>query len=155
MFGRIYYVSTDFQTVSAAQDLLEIVNASTKCLILHGYTIMQSSDTDAELLQLLFKRGIGSTSGSGGGSPTIKKRQTGDSANAFTAERNNTTQAVAGGGSLDTIYTDGFNVLGGGEKFWIPEDRPVFAPSEVLIIAISAPADALTLNLTAVVEEIG
>jgi len=156
--GRIYTIDTGFQSVSAVQDLLEVVVPADAVMLLHSVQIDQTSDVtaaDAESLIATFKRGISNTSGSGGASVTPEKLQSGDAAAGITAERNNTTQAVAGGGSLATLWTDAFDVLAGYEKTFTPELRPVFSPSQSLIISLAAPADALTLRALVTVEEIG
>lgn len=157
--GRIYYVQTGAQTVSAAQDLLEILAASGKHVILHGLIISQSSDagdTESEQLRVDVKRATGSyTSGSGGGTATIGKQNHADAAEAFTKERNNTTQAAAGSGALTTLHSEAFNVQAGYQFIPTPEMRMNFAPAEALVVSIPAPSDALTMMATAIVEELG
>ena len=156
--GRFYTIETGFQTVSAAQDLLEIQLPSSVVAILHSIAIDQSSDVssaDAKKQQILLKRGIGATSGSGGGSATISKHQTGDASSGLTAERNNTSQAVAGGGSLATVGSFVWDVLAGLEHTPIPELRMAFSPSEYIVLATDAPADAVTANARIVLELLG
>ena len=155
MYGRIYYIPTGFQSVSAAQDLLEITVPADMVMVLHGVLISQSSDTDMEFLELSLKRGVNITSGSGGGTPTIHKKNSGDVSSSLTVERNNTTQAVSGSGELTTFWETAMPVLGGDQSVLPPEIRPIFSPSQNLIISLSAPADALTLSCMAIVEEIG
>lgn len=156
MYGRIYYINTGFQTVSAAQDLLEILAPSDLVFVLHGIEISQSSDTDMEFLQIAIKRASGSyTSGSGGGTPTAIKKNFGAVACSCTLKRNNTTQASAGSGAIETIWNAAIPVLGGDQRILPPELRPIFSPSQALVVSLSAPADALTLNCTAIIEEIG
>lgn len=159
--GRMYKISTGFQTVSAAQDLLEILLGSGEVGIFHGLHLIQTSDTDpateSEILQIDIKRATGSyTSGSGGGTATVAKSDPGDSAASFSGnERNNTTQASAGSGALETIESLGWQVLGPGSFIHIPETRDIFPPSSALIISCPAPADALTMNCVAYFEELG
>lgn len=156
--GRIAIFDTGYQTVSVVQDLLEVLLTSGQCAVLHSAKVMQSSDegaSEAELLQINVKKGIGNTSGSGGGTATEVKLATGQAAAGVTGkERNNTTQAVAGGGSLETVWPGSFNVLAGEWEFTpTPEIRPVFGPSEACILSLDeAPADALTLRAVMYLE---
>ena len=157
MIGRIVRVLTDWQTVSAIQDFHEIKMGAAQAGFFLRARQMQSSDeasTEAELLKLAFKRATGSfTSGSGGGSSTVVKGQTGDAAHGLaTTERNNTTQAVAGSGTLETFDAGAFNVLAGEhEQQYIPEEMIPLGPGEALIISLEeTPADALTVNVVAV-----
>lgn len=141
---------------SALQDLFELKSAAGKGIKLHAIHIGQSSDTDSEQLRVQIKRATGAyTSGSGGTTPTPQPLGN-DSASSFTAEMNNTTQAVAGSGALSVIHEDAFNVLNG----WIfqptPECRPIAFNGDAIIVSLpAAPLDSLTLTLTAYVEELG
>lgn len=157
--GRLISFDTGYQTVSAAQDLLELLLASTQAAVLHSARVMQSSDessTEAELLQVNVKRASGSyTSGSGGGSATAVKLVLGSAAHGLSgAERNNTTQAAAGSGALETVAPGVFAVLAGEWEYTpTPEMRPVFAPSEACVLSLDeAPTDALTLRAVVVLE---
>lgn len=125
---------------------------------------MQSSDeasTEAELLQIDCKRTTGAfTTGSGGGTATVFKGSGGDTAhNLSTIKRNNTTQAVAGAGTIENIpaLSGVFNVLAGEwERTPTPEIRPILGVSEGLIVSLSeAPADQLTLRAVAAIEITG
>jgi hypothetical protein len=153
MIGRVVICDTGYQTVSAVQDLLEIKLGAAQAGFLLQAKVMQSSDeaaTEAEELQINVKRASGSfTSGSGGGSATIVKGQTGDPAHGLaTIERNNTTQAVIGTGGLDVIEPGVFNVLAGEWEFLAtPELALAVGPSEAIVLSLDeAPADALTLR---------
>lgn len=156
--GRKYTVTVDAVSVSAAQDVFEITGASNKLLLIHEIKISQSSDAgdaQSEQLKVIFKRFTSSyTSGSGGSAPTPRPLEPSNAAASFTAEINNTTQAT--GGTSVNLLADSFNVIGPGFHYLpIPESRIVIAPSSALIVAITAPADAITLNGYAVVEEVG
>lgn len=157
--GRVILFDTGYQTVSAAQDLLELLLASGQAAVVHSVRVMQSSDeasSEAELLQVNVKRASGSyTSGSGGGSATAVKNNLADSAHGLSGtERNNTTQAAAGSGALETVEPGVFNVLAGEwEATLTPELRQPFAPSQALVVSLDeAPADALTLRCVAKLE---
>jgi hypothetical protein len=155
--GRMYTVSFSAVSVSAAVDVFEILAASGKPFLLHEITLAQSSDygdAAAEGLSVLIKKATGSyTSGGSGGTPTPAKHLTNDAAAGVTAETNNTSQASAGSGALTTIRAEAFNVQAGYQYFPAPEQRIMFLPSEALVVSITAPADAITLSGSAVIEE--
>jgi hypothetical protein len=157
--GRIVILDTGYQTVSAVQDFFEIKAASTQTFLVHRAKIMQSSDeaaSEAELLQVNIKRAAGSfTSGSGGGTATVVKNNSGDASHGLTTiERNNTTQAVVGSGTLEVLEPGVFNVIAGEWEFaQIPELRFVLGPSEAVIFSLDeVPSDALTLRAIMVIE---
>ncbi len=156
--GRKYTITVDAVSVSAAQDVFEITGASNKLLIIHEIKISQSSDAgdaQSEQLKVIMKRFTGAyTSGSGGSSPTPRPTDPGSPSASFTAEINNASQAT--GGTSVNLLADSFNVIGPGYHYLpIPESRIVIAPSSALVVCITAPADAITLNGYAVVEEVG
>ncbi len=157
--GRMYTASVAATAVTTAIDLAEIVPAAGRVVVLHGWDIFQTTDfgdAQDEGLGLLLKRGSStSTSGSGGSSPTPAPHETNAGAASSTVEMMNTTQAVAGGGTLTTLYTTGFNVRAGDRMVFTPEMRFVFGPSERLILAMTVPADSITCNVSVVFEEIG
>jgi len=157
--GRLIHFDTGYQTVSAAQDLLELKADTDQAFVVHSLVIMQSSDeasSEAEELKVGVKRAAGSfTSGSGGGSATVVQQNPADAAHSLaTIERNNTTQAVVGTGTLEELPGGVFNVLAGEwERTYTPELRPPFGPSQALILSLDeAPADALTLRAVATIE---
>jgi hypothetical protein len=147
-----YWVTTGFQTVSAVQDLIEIVAPADAVVLIHEVHISQSSDgasADSEMLQTTVVRGF-TVSGSGGGSATVTPLETGQPAAGGTYERNNTTQATTSG---VTVFASAFNVLNGFVHIF---DPPVaVSPSQRCVITLSAPADALTLSANALIDELG
>lgn len=153
--GRVYYVSTGEQTLSAVQDLLEIKAATAKTFKVHEVTI-SSSYTAIEKYRIdIIRATSGYTSGSGGGTATVTNANGSDASDGFTNLRNNTTQAVAGGGALNTIDSRFFNTLT--TFHWYPpaETDVTITPADGLIVALQdTPASAL-YTCTAVVEEIG
>jgi hypothetical protein len=157
--GRFYSINVAGVAVSAAQDLFEILAGSGKPFYLHEIVVGQTSDfgdAAAEGLGVRIKRATsGYTSGSGGSTPTPAKHLTSDSASGVTAEANNTTQAVAGGGTLTTLRAEPFNVQAGYQYLPTPETRYFFAAGEACVISLTAPADAITVDMTAVIEELG
>lgn len=153
--GRVYYLTTGEQSVSAAQDLLEIT-AGTRCFVVHKVLISVDEATAIERLLVTIKRATsGFTSGSGGGSATETKGNTSDTASGLTSERNNTTQAVAGGGSLETITQFHLNTFMPFEWYPPPDaPMPIMQGSQAFIVSIEAPGAAENICCTAVVEEL-
>jgi hypothetical protein len=158
--GRIYTVSVSESAQAGQVDFFELVPATGKPLVIHAWEIGQNTevgDAAEESLALLLKRGSsGSTSGSGGATPTPVPLAATDTAAGFTAETMNTTQAVAGGGTLTTVMATAFNVRSSPLQ-WVftPELRPVFAPAERCILSLGdAPADSITWSFTVWAEEI-
>lgn len=148
--GRMYSAVFEEVAVTAAQDLFEIVAPADSVVIIHGFEISQSSDTDSEGLSLLVHRG--STSGSGGSTPTPAPMNVGDAAFGGTVEANNTSQSTEG----TQLHAAAFNVLSGYAWIPTPETRPVLSPSGRIIIELqTAPADSLTMSGTVYFEEIG
>lgn len=148
--GRMYSATFEEVSVTAVQDLFEINAPSDAVVVVHSLVLSQSSDTDSEQLNILVHRG--STSGSGGSTPTASPLAVGDAAFGGTVEVNNTSQSTEG----VILHSDCWNVLNG--YVWIPtpECRPVISPSGRLIIELqTAPADALTMSGTVYFEEIG
>jgi hypothetical protein len=146
--------------VTAIQDLFEIVAASSTALIIHQVQLAQITeiaDAQEEMLSLSYKRGTsGTTSGSGGSAPTPVKLETGMAAASSTAEVNNTTIAVVGGGTLTVMWMDSWNVRQ--QYLWLPtpELRPVISPGERFILTLNAaPADSITMAGNVWFEEFG
>ena len=158
MSGRRYRVQVTGVAISAAQDLWEILSAADSVTLVHAFHIGQSSDVgDAaeEIPSILVKRGIGSvTSGTGGTTPTPQPDHDGDAAFGGTVEANNTTKMATGSGTIEQVGAFNWNVR-------IPQEFPflrpfVISPSNRLTFELeSAPGDALTVNLTLELEEIG
>ncbi len=136
--------------VSAVQDLWELNAPATGIVIFQGLVIAQSSDTDSEMLNLLFH--LGTTSGSAGTVPTASPLQFGSSAFEGTIEANNTTQSTEG----TFLHSDCFNVLNGYSWIPTPEMWITISPSDRLIIELqTAPGDELTMSSTIYFAEIG
>lgn len=162
MPGRMVELDTGYQSVSVVQDLAEIKLGTGQFGVVHSVILMVSSDEGdaAENLQVNCKRGVGFTSGSGGGSLTTFKGLTGDAAHGLaTVERNNTTQAVAGGGTLENIpHACGVLAVLAGEweRTFTPELRPQLLASEALVVSLDeAPADAVTMRAIVAIEIFG
>lgn len=157
--GRLYTCQFGAVAATTAIDFFELVCPADAVMIVREVRISQSTeagDAQSEQLRFQIKRGIGSTSGSGGASGTLNKVHTGDAAAGITAETNNTTQAIAGGGSLTILQEECENVHNGWLHAPPPDERLVFSPSEVCIIAMpSTPADSISFSGYVLVEELG
>lgn len=149
----MYSATFEEVAVTAAQDLFEINAPSDATVIVHAVHISQSSDAgdaQSEQLNVLIHRG--STSGSGGSTPTAAPLSLGDPAFGGTVEANNTSQSTEG----TQLHSENFNVMAGLSIIWTPETRPVISPSGRLIIELqTAPADSLTMSGTVYFEEVG
>lgn len=151
--GRMYSASFEEVAVTVVQDLFEINAPADSVVSVHSLSISQSSDagdSQSEQLNVLIHRG--STSGSGGSTPTASPLEVGDAAFGGTVEANNTTQSTEG----TILHSQCFNVMAGLEIVWTPETRPKISPSGRLIIELqTVPADSLTMSGTVYFEEIG
>ena len=151
--GRMYAVVFEQVAVTAAQDLFEINAPADAIVVLHSCTISQSSDAgDSESEQLAILFHLGSTSGSGGSAPTARPLELGTVAFGGTVEANNTTQSTEG----IFLHAESFNVMAGFAYRPTPEERIIISPSDRLIIELqAAPADSLTMDGVAIIEEVG
>lgn len=148
--GRMYTAAFTSVTVSAAQDLFELLAATGKRIRVHAWMLTQSSevgDAAEEMLELLVKRGVGSTSGSGGSSPTPAPQNVDDAAAGATVETNNTTKMTSG--TITTLEAHAWNIRAPFMMIYTPEMRPHVKPGDRLTIElVGAPADAVELSGT-------
>lgn len=155
--GPVFAATFTAVAVSVAQDVFEIVAPSTSRVLIREIRLGQYSDAGdaaAELLSILILRGY-TVSGSGGTSATPVNMQghTGAKSAGSTVEVNNTT--VANTGSPVTLLADSFNVQAGFRYYPAPGDHIVLEKSQRLVVRITAPADALTMNGTLIFQEVG
>ena len=153
--GMIYTASFENISITAAQDLFELLTPADAAIVLHEIGFEQSSDIDSEQLRFSLNRVTGApTSGSGGGTVTPTPAIPGAAAAGSVVERNNTTR-LSGGTSV-SLLPGGFNVLEGRRFVWTPETRPEIAPSTRLVMGLeTAPADAITGQGWLIFEEVG
>lgn len=148
--GRMYSAVFEEVAVTAAQDLFGIFAPSDAIVVVHGFEISQSSDTDNENLNLLVHRAT--DDGASGTAPTARPAETGDAAFGGTLHANATAQAPEG----NILHSASFSVLSGYVWMPTPEMRPVIPPSGSLVIELqTAPADELTMSGTVYFEEVG
>jgi hypothetical protein len=144
-------------TVSAAQDIFEIQAPTDAVVRVVDWTILQTSDVgDAqeEILRIETVRGIGSTTGSGGTTPTSQPIEDGDTAFGGVVKANNTTRMT--GGTLETLEQRAWNVRMPIERIYTPETCPVVSPGNRWTLALpAAPADPVTLSAMITFEEWG
>lgn len=159
MNGRIFTIPFVAVVVTAVQDLWEITTGSSRPLLVHSIEIEQETevgDAAEEGLRIVVRRGTaGTTSGSGGTAVTPRPKWSTDVAAAFVAEVNNTT--VMSAGTITDLRGWAWNVRVPFFKCFTPETQlGVIGTGERLTVALPvAPADAITMNGTLTVEEIG
>lgn len=152
--GRIYTAVFEKVTVSAAQDLFQILAPATALVRLHALMISvggvaaDAGDAQAEQLSVLIHRG--STNGSGGSTPTPRPINFGDAASAVVIEANNTTPGTEG----THLHAESFHIAAGLNIWWPPEARFTIPPSDLAHITLQdAPTDGLTMDGTLYFEE--
>lgn len=157
--GMRYSCVFDAVAVTAAQDLFELTAPADSALIIHSIRIGQTTDygdAAAEGSQITLRRGQGTTSGSGGSAGTEVTLEAGFAAAGTLVETNNTTQMTVGGGSIQVLAEEPFNIQVGYLYQPVPEERIIISPSDLFTVALdSAPADSLTMSGTIVWEELG
>jgi hypothetical protein len=153
---RVYTVSSQNVSVSAAQDLLAVFSGSSGAFEVHEFVVGQISATTVGNLRIRGRRLPATvTAGTGGTAPTPSKSRPGDAAATVTARANDmTTQASTNGTALD-IRSDVFNPINGYQFLPAPEDRPACNPSEAFVWSLdTAPDSAETMNCTMTLAEL-
>lgn len=155
--GRIYTVDIAPAAVTVAADILELVPADDKPLIIHDFEIFATTelgDAAEEIIGLIWVRGH-TVSGSGGSAPTPIPKNPSDAAAGFTAETMNTTAANTG--TTTNGPRHGWNVRIPTRVIYTPETRPEVsqANSRMCLRMAAAPADSITISGSATVEELG
>lgn len=155
---NIYNCPIPATAVTVQVDLWEIVVPATKVVYIHEISLGQSSDVgDAqeEIIGIELRRGVGSTTGTGGTqAATPAKTETGDGTPGTTYDYLNTTLMTAG--TITLIELKPWNVRGEFLYLPTPEKRPILAPSERLAVRlVAAPADSLTIFGNLTLEEVG
>lgn len=159
--SRMYTATFKSIAVTAVQDLIEIAAPTDAVVVVHEWTLSQSTefgDAAEEMLILTTNRGVGAvTSGSGGGTITPHPVEDGDVTFGGTVERNNTTAMAVGSGVLDAdLEVIAWNVRVPFQRIYTPETRPILVPGNRWTIELeSVPADSITMHMTVTFEEIG
>lgn len=160
--GRFYVVEFENVAVTAAQDLFEFSLASTDREIIRLWSVNLSQSTDVgdaeeEMLRVQIIRG-NTTLGSGGTADQENPIVEGDAAASFVGDINHTTEASAG--TEVVLWSEAFNIRAGWQWTTLPEWQFTLKPPSTGSIAmvvrlLAAPTDSVTMNGTAIVEEIG
>lgn len=154
--GRKYWVDLTPTAITVAADLFELTPADDKPIKVLAVNLHQTTDfgdAQAEIISVVWVRG-NTTSGSGGSAPTPRPCVASDAAAGFTAEVANTTAASSG--TAVNLPRHGFNVQGGLERPYAPEECPEASQGVLLVLRMAAaPADSLTIGGSILVEELG
>lgn len=159
MNGPIFTATFSAIAVSAAQDVFQLTAHATSrieiCEIFLGQ-YSDAGDAAAEMLSVQLVRGH-TTTGSGGSAVTPGNFEPWSRAAVTTVLRNNTT--IAADGTAVILHAEAFNVQGG----WLykplkteeDNERPKIEAGGIVVVRITAPADAVTMNGTIKFREIG
>lgn len=145
--GRVYTAPISVSAHTAQIDFFELLAASGKPLLVHGFELGQSTevgDAQEEMLNLALKRVTGSpTSGSGGGTPTFQPLTPNDAAAGATLETGNTTK-LTGGTSVELMRIV-WNVRSTYLYLPTPEMRITLdAGTRLVLEETTTPADSIT-----------
>jgi hypothetical protein len=159
MNGPIFSATFSAISVSAAQDVFQLTAHATSrieiCEIFLGQ-YSDAGDAAAEMLSVQLVRGH-TTTGSGGAAVTPGNFEPWSRAAVTTVLRNNTT--IAADGTAVILHAESFNVQGG----WLyrplkteeDNERPKIEAAGIVVVRVTAPADAVTMNGTIKWREIG
>lgn len=153
---RTYSVKFEAVTVSAAQDLFQIIGASGKTLKIRRVAVADIDTTlpTAQMMELRCRFLPATvTNGSGGSAPTPEPFDPGDAAASFTAKANSTTKATTNSTAV-VLEENGCHIYAGWDySFPFP---PTIGPSESFVFELlSSLSGTCTLSGTCVVEETG
>lgn len=151
----LYWVTAATSASPAAIfDALEITAPAGGLVNVRRILLWQTTDVgDAaeEVLRTEWVRG-NATSGSGGQTTVITPLNSSDAAATFAAELLNTTAATTG--TPVSLYVGGWNIRIPLDLLFPPEEYLVLRNSERGVFRVSAPADAITVNCSALVEQL-
>lgn len=144
--AKIYSAAFNAVAVTAAQDVFEIVAGTN--LTIREVRLGQHSDfgdAQAEILSVQILRGY-TTTGSGGAAvtPAAVNSQANNAASTATVARNNTTVATTGTAAI--LLSDAFNVQTGFRFKPDADERPELSAGQRLVVRITIPVDALTMD---------
>lgn len=152
--GREYKVVFEKVSVTALQDLFQIIGATGKISLVTRFNLASTDVTPTSQNCAIRVRFLPATvtNGSGGSSPTPQANP-GDSAASFTAKANNTTPATTSGTAI-THLEDAF-FISAGYSFQFPTPIPVGPSESAVIELLNNPSGTITLSGTVWVTEIG
>jgi len=155
--SRIYAVTFEKVSVSAVQDLVQIVGTTGVMCKIKEVTVADVDATaPATNMQLALRCRLlpaTVTNGSGGSTPTPQPLDQGDAAATFTALANNTTKATTSG-TASIIREDGANIYTG-YSYQFPNPPTVKPGTSFVFELITTPAATVTLSGSVIVEEEG
>jgi hypothetical protein len=154
MYGRIYTTRATPTAVSAALDVLELVPATDKPLIIHKVVISPNNSETNQQIQITIRTLPATlTSGSAGSTPTTGPTNSHNSAAGYTAEAFNTSRASTSGTAVYHV-DEGFPSQGGFE--YLPDvlERPIVYAGQGFIVGIEESLAGMTVSAYAVVEEL-
>lgn len=145
--GRMYTAEINVSAHTAQIDYFELLAASGKPLLLHGFEIAQTTevgDAQEEMLAAVLKRVTGApTSGSGGGTSTFQPLVPNDTAAGATLETGNTTKLT--GGTSANLKRFSWNVRAPLLYLPPPEGRITLdAGTRLVLEEVTTPADSIT-----------
>jgi hypothetical protein len=151
----LYWVtSATTAAPTAAFDAIELVEPGTSIVLVRRVVMWQTSDlgdASEEVLRVEWVRGH-ATSGSGGQTTVITPLNPFDAAGTFTAELLNTT--IASAGTPLSLAPMGWNVRIPLDILYPPEEYIPGRNGDRLVFRVSAPADAITVNASCLVEQL-
>lgn len=139
-----------------AQDLFFVTAPSNSRVAIREIRLGQTSeagDTEAELLSLTLMRGSTSVAAGSTVTPRNVRGHTGAPIAGTAVSAPSTTLASTDSAAL--MLADAWNVAAG---WWFnppAAERPVIEPAQTMLLRMSAPADAMTINGTLVFQELG
>ena len=155
--GRMYTAVFKAVAVTAQQDFFEVLAGTNKPVKIHAWQLAQSTeigDAMEEGLALTCNRGVGSTTGTGGTTPTAAPVSVDDTACGATIEANNTTKMTVG--TITELEDHVWNVRVPYMMVYTPEMRPYIKPGDRWTLELeTTPADSITISGTIWLEELG
>lgn len=155
--GRLYTTGFQGVSVTAVQDLINVIAGSSKIFGVHSVNIGQITQTTVGNLRLRLRYlPVTVSNGTGGGAGVVKPYVPGDVAATVTSRINDaSTQATSSGTAVD-LWDDVFNPING--FLWVPPvpGRPyIIGLSGAFIVSLdTAPASAMTVSGSVTLEEL-
>lgn len=155
MSGRIYTLSFQNVTISAAQDLFLAIAGASRYLGVHQFNIGQITGTTVFNARVRLRYLPATvTAGSGGSTPTPVRTNPNDAAATFTAHANDTTQASSSGTAVD-LYDDVLNTVNGMSWFAPVPGRPVICGlSGAFVLSLDTALASFVTNASITIEEL-
>lgn len=136
--ARVYSIIIDGVNVSAQQDLMNIAATANMAFTVIELDIESDNQSSVQQMAIVLKKMTATvTNGTGGSSFTPIPLLGSDAASTITARINDSSTRATTGGTTTKLESFSLNVLNGYNKVWgLPEMRPVWRPSENLILGL-------------------